>query len=92
MSMYVSLVLYRSSICRLFVIHIGNNMTTQIKPHIQKNTTPTFSQYQIDYLTRMFPNTAHSPEVSEAMLRYANGQRSVLDHIKSLVGERHEAI
>lgn len=66
--------------------------TEQKKYHILANTTPSFSQYQIDYLMRMYPNTAHSPEVSEAMLRYANGQRSVVDHIKSLVGERHEAI
>lgn len=63
--------------------------TTQIlKSHsIQnKQATPTFSRFQIDYLEKLFPNNAHSPEVSEAMLRYANGQRSVLDHIKSKEG------
>lgn len=63
--------------------------TTQVlKSHSIQNTgIPTFSRFQIEYLERMFPNTAHSPEVSEAMLRYANGQRSVLDHIKSRQGE-----
>lgn len=63
--------------------------TTQIlKSHTiqNKQATPTFSQFQIDYLDKMFPNNAQSPEVSEAMLRYANGQRSVLDHIKTKVG------
>ncbi len=63
--------------------------TTQVlKSHsIQnKQATPTFSRFQIDYLEKCYPNFSHSPEVSEAMLRYANGQRSVLDHIKSLEG------
>jgi len=44
-----------------------------------------FHPEQIKYLEKIYPEVAFPPEVTEEALRYYNGQRSVLQFIKSKV-------
>lgn len=56
----------------------------------KQHPIPTFSQVQLDYLNKLYPDRCPEPEDTDRMIWIKAGQRSVVRHVEHLVKQQIE--